>query len=149
MNGSPMNCPPPSTPLAKLAIGCRYALAAVFLAAAIGKLVDLADFESRLVFHSPLPQTAAILVARILPWLEWTIGWCLLTGFVFREARWMAIAILAAFTVYIAILPESADCGCTLFPMLETQPGKVWLLVRNIALLAIGTVSLWDAHKKT
>ena len=143
-----MNCPPPSTLLGKLAIGCRYLLAAVFLAAAIGKLVDLSDFESRLVFHSPLPQTAAILVARILPWLEWVVGWCLLTSFVLRETRWMALAILAAFTVYIAALPESADCGCTLFPMLEVQPGKVWLLMRNVGLLAIGFMSLKEPRTK-
>jgi uncharacterized membrane protein YphA (DoxX/SURF4 family) len=110
---------------------CRFAVAGLFLFAAITKIVDLAGFEERLLLRSPLPASAATAVARILPWLELTLAFCLLLGRAVREAAALAALLLAAFLVYTAFFATNADCGCLLFPITENAPPRSWLLVRD------------------
>src|SRR5437899_5727999 len=108
MNGANINCPS----LAKEAkhilpwVGAtaaplsRYLLGVVFLMAAVSKIINLHDFENRVLLHSPLPQALAKvmpsgaiplnfsiirIVVAVLPWLELTCGLFLLFGRAVRE----------------------------------------------------------------
>jgi hypothetical protein len=65
---------------------CRYLLAAAFLAAALGKIIDLRAFETHVALHANLPAIVEWPVIRILPWLELTCGFCLAVGYARREA---------------------------------------------------------------
>ena len=138
-----MSTPLPSTADRPARIGwivfvgvCRFAVGGLFLFAAITKIVDLAGFEDRLLTQSPLPIPVASAVARILPWLELTLAFCLLLGRATREAALLAALMLAAFLVYTAFFATTADCGCLLFPITESAPPRSWLLVRDVLALA-------------
>jgi uncharacterized membrane protein YphA (DoxX/SURF4 family) len=121
---------------------CRVAVGGLLLFAAITKIIDLASFETRLVLQSPLPTPVAIWIARILPWLELTLAFCLLLGRAVREAALVAALLLAAFLVYTGFFATTADCGCLLFPIVETAPPRMWLLVRDGLALAAAIVMM-------
>jgi putative oxidoreductase len=134
----PSTADPPAAVAWPIFVGiCRFAAGGLFLLAAVTKIVDLAGFEDRLLATSPLPGSVAVAVARILPWLELTLAFCLLLGRAVREAAALAALLLAAFLVYTAFFAKGADCGCLLFPITESAPPRSWLLVRDgLALVA-------------
>jgi putative oxidoreductase len=149
-----MSTPLPSTadgpaPIAWIVFagGCRVALGGLFLFAAITKIIDLAGFEDRLFMQSPLPIPFASAVARILPWLELTLAFCLLLGRAVREAALLAAILLAAFLIYTAFFATTADCGCLLFPITESAPPRSWLLVRDVLALAVAIVTAFSRHR--
>jgi putative oxidoreductase len=127
---------------------CRFALGGLFLFAAVTKIVDLAGFEDRLLVQSPLPVWAASAVARILPWLELTIAFCLLLNRAAREAAVLAAILLAAFLVYTGFFAQGGDCGCLLFPITAGAPPRHWLLARDGLALAAAIVTATAAPSR-
>jgi putative oxidoreductase len=118
---------------------CRYILAAVFLMAALSKILDLAAFSDRLVLHSGLPYKTAIVVAMILPWLELVCGLCLALGFAVREAATLLSALLVLFLAHSLLRYGEGDCGCFLFPSPTAfdVPGW-WPPLRDLLLFLCG-----------
>jgi uncharacterized membrane protein YphA (DoxX/SURF4 family) len=115
---------------------CCYLLAAVFLAAGVTKVTDLGAFRDRLELHSDLPLWLAR-PAYLVPWLELVIGWCLAVGHGRREAAFLAVVLLIAFTLINLFQKSPEDCGCLLLPesWRFAEQGR-WPLLRNLVLLA-------------
>jgi hypothetical protein len=103
----------------------------------VSKVTDLAGFRDHLTVHVGLAPWPAFAVAAFLPWLELTCGRCLVSGRATREAAVLTALLLSVFIVHGLIHPVESDCGCTLWPArLSPPPGPLWLLGRNLLLLA-------------
>lgn len=129
--------------LALLGGASRLVLAAVFLMAAITKIIDLPAFENQVVQHGGLSSTFAGVVVWILPWLELTCGVCLGLGYAHREAGLITAALLILFSVHRLITMEQPECGCFLFPPLRQITWTGWPLVRNLLLLLCNALVLF------
>ncbi len=117
--------------------GCRYLLAAVFLLAAVSKIIDLTGFINHLVLHSPLSVPVARVVGAFLPWLELSCAFCLLLNVFRQESALILIVLLILFIGYEFWLPADVTCGC--FAFSRTLPASSFVyrsLPRNLFLLA-------------
>ena len=145
MNGSPADGPssaplnerpPRSRWAALLDAVCRYLAAALFLMAAVTKITAPWEFSDQLTVHSGLPPWLSLSIATVLPWLELTCGFCLLSGWAIREAAVVGAALLLAFTLYLLMVRPETDCGCLLFP--GALPPRIHLpalIARNVLAL--------------
>ncbi len=129
--------------LRALHLVCRYALAAVFLIAALSKITDLAGFEDFLTLHTHLPYPIAWATAHYLPWLELTCGLCLALGYAVREAALLTGLLLALFLAFALTAPIETDCHCLVFPGGSSTFSLHRLLVRNALLLAASVFLAW------
>lgn len=115
---------------------CRFLLGTVFLLSSISKVTDLRGFEDRLILHSGLSESVAVMVAAFLPWLEATLAFCFLAGKAVREAAAVSASLLVAFVVYAIWQGDETSCRCFLLPdewqMVHRWP---WNLGRNLILL--------------
>ncbi len=140
MSGISRDFPSTEPPRAKrrwpaaLDLGCRCALAVVFLMAGVSKVTDLRGFEDQVILHTPLPIEVGLLVAHFLPWLELTCGACLALGRAVREAALLTGVLLLLFLVYGLLYRGDADCGCFLFPVLREVQAPWWLPARDLVL---------------
>ncbi len=156
MSGANINCPSPAKeashirPWANVAqVTIRYLLGAVFLMAAISKIVNLRDFENQVLLHSSLPQALSgipmslrVLRAAVffLPWLELTCGLCLVFGRAVRESA-VIISLLLSLFIVQGLVFRSDDCHCFFFPSVVPTLPWWWHPVRDGVLL-IGSVYL-------
>jgi uncharacterized membrane protein YphA (DoxX/SURF4 family) len=124
---------------------CRYVLGALFLAAALTKIPAPAGFEEHLRQSGYLSGRAAFWVARTLPWVELTCGFCLVLGAAVREAALTVALLLILFIAHSVLSQSQADCGCFLTPLPETGHAAWWLLLRNALLLLCSLRVAW--HK--
>ena len=115
----------------------RLALAAVFAAAALGKLADL-DGSRRTVERFGFSPRLARPAGLLLPLTELAIAFGLLFVDTARWAATAAVALLLAFSVAIGrvlVRGEAPDCNC--FGSLGSAPVGRGTLVRNGALIAV------------
>ncbi len=116
----------------------RIAIAAMFAAAAVHKLRDLASFTATVRNYRIGPAALSPLAAIALPKLELLIAVLLLVRPSTAFAPIGALALLALYSGAIAINlargRRDIDCGC-LGPG-HRQPLSEWLLVRNATLAA-------------
>ena len=118
--------------------------------AAVSKIINLHDFENRVLLHSPLPQALAKvmpsgaiplnfsiirIVVAILPWLELTCGLCLIFGRAVRESA-LIVALLLSLFIAQATIFRSDDCHCFFFPTLAPTFPWWWHPVRDTLLLS-------------
>jgi uncharacterized membrane protein YphA (DoxX/SURF4 family)/thiol-disulfide isomerase/thioredoxin len=123
-----------------IVLGLRVLLALVFVAAGIGKLLDL-EGSRRAAGDFGVPDRLAPLAGTLLPLAELATG----VALVFRpSARWGALAafvLLAAFIVGIAralARGEQPDCHC--FGQIHSEPAGPLTLARNGVLAAFAAV---------
>jgi uncharacterized membrane protein YphA (DoxX/SURF4 family)/thiol-disulfide isomerase/thioredoxin len=126
--------------MATAVLALRFLLAAVFVTAGVGKLLDLAG-SRRAMADFGVPERAARVVGLLLPLAEIVIG----LGLVFRpSARVAAVAaalVLAAFILGIARAlsrGEQPDCHC--FGQIHSAPAGPSTLIRNGLLAAAAIV---------
>ena len=127
----------------------RVAMAALFLFAAITKLVDPSSFAQQIANYqlTPWPATAGLSV--FLPALELCVGISLLLGRWEGGALvWMAIllTIFSGALLSATIRGLSIDCGC--FGRSIENTGTVWPLIRNMALLVVTGLLWFSRYKK-
>jgi len=121
---------------------CRLALAAVFLAAAFGKLRDPYGFAVNLFAYRLLPATWAAPAAVVLPAIESIAALALITGLFWRGAALICATLML---VFIAALAQAIlrgidiDCGC--FGE-GSSPVSFWLIARNYLLLLCALLPL-------
>lgn len=126
----------------------RTLVAALFLFAAITKLIDPSLFAQQIVNYQLTPWPVSAGLALFLPALELCVGICLLVG------RWESGALVWT-TILLAIFSGalitaiarglSIDCGC--FGRSVENTGTIWPLVRNLGLVAV-TGFLWFSRAK-
>src|SRR5205823_6185028 len=135
---------------AMLAVVSRYLLGVVFLMAAVSKIINLYDFENRVLLHSPLPQALAKVISSgniplsfslvricvlILPWLELTCGLCLILGRAVRESA-LIIALLLGLFIAQALIFQSDECHCFFFPSFAPAFPWWWHPLRDALMLS-------------
>ena len=94
----------------------RLGLAAMFLYAAYTKLkVSYLLFAMSIEAYQVLPPEAALVVARVVPWLELAVGLWLLVGWRIPHAALTSALILAGFFGLMTVTYArglAIDCGC-------------------------------------
>ena len=125
----------------------RFALAAVFAAAALAKLRDVRGSRESLVDFG-VPAALTGVSALLLPLAELA---CVVA--ILRD-RWAVrgaigvVSLLAVFTAGIAVsLARGRAPNCHCFGQLSSSPVSWRTLVRNLALLALAGVVAWKAEQ--
>jgi uncharacterized membrane protein YphA (DoxX/SURF4 family)/thiol-disulfide isomerase/thioredoxin len=121
-------------------LGLRVVLAAVFLTAGVGKLLDM-EGSRRALRDFRVPGRAVPATALLLPLAEIAAGLAL----IFRpSARWGALAALILVAAFIAGIVfalargEEPDCHC--FGQIHSAPAGRLTLARNAVLVAFAAV---------
>ncbi|HEY3173429.1 MAG TPA: MauE/DoxX family redox-associated membrane protein [Thermoanaerobaculia bacterium] len=93
----------------------QIALGAVFVAAAIPKILDPPAFAHMIYNYRLLPGGLINGLALVMPWIELCVGLALVLGVWKREAALVAGALLVVFLVAIGwnlVRGHAIDCGC-------------------------------------
>jgi putative oxidoreductase len=126
----------------------RVAIAALFLFAAITKLVDPSSFAEQIANYQLTPWPATAVLSVFLPALELCVGISLLLGRWESGALvWVAIllTIFSGALLSAIVRGLSIDCGC--FGRSIENTGTLWPLIRNLVLLVV-TGFLWFSRGK-
>lgn len=122
----------------RVALLCRLLLAAVFLVAAVPKILAPHEFALAVFRYQLVPYPLVNLMGIYLPWLEFVAGLAILTPRFREAAAAILLGLLAIFTTAITInLVRGIDvsCGCfTVDP--DAGPLNWWEVVRDVALMA-------------
>jgi uncharacterized membrane protein YphA (DoxX/SURF4 family) len=118
------------------AITCRFAIAFVFLIAAIPKLVERREFERTVANYSLLPSQLVPAAATWLPRLELACALLLLLGIATALVAAVTALLLATFAVAVAVnLVRGREMSCGCFS--TVAPRSIgWSLVVGDLLLA-------------
>jgi uncharacterized membrane protein YphA (DoxX/SURF4 family) len=134
---------------ARVALGLRLLLGAVFIYAAYSKLrQSWLLFALSIDSYQLLPEWAVYAVARTLPWLELALGVLLMAGIWLRYLAAVTAGILGLFfTVMVVSYFRGAgiDCGC--FGVGEALSART--LVRDGVLLAAALTLVLLARTRT
>lgn len=125
---------------------CRIAIAGIFLAAGIPKILDPHGFAVAVYRYQMLPPFAVNLVAIYLPWLEVLAAFAILWPKTARGSAGILVLLLAVFTVAIAAnLVRGIDISCGCFSVAEGSARIGWEeVVRDLAFLALAIIAALD-----
>lgn len=129
----------------------RIAVAGVFIAAAVPKILDPAAFALATYRYRILPGAGVNAVAILLPWLELTTGVALLVGRarLRAAAAWLLVAMTTVFTIAISLnLVRGIETSCGCFSTrADAAVSDGWNLLRNAALIWLGLAAWLDAMR--
>ncbi|HJL02830.1 MAG TPA: MauE/DoxX family redox-associated membrane protein [Polyangiaceae bacterium LLY-WYZ-15_(1-7)] len=120
-----------------------WIVAAVFLWAAVPKLMDPARFAVDIANYRLVPEAWVGWAALAVPPLELVAALALLTGFARRGAALVAAGMLAFFAVAIGqavVRGIDIDCGC--FGSAAEARATWWSVARNVGLIACCVLAL-------
>ena len=125
----------------------RVAVAAVFLAAAITKIVDPAAFVASIQTYRLIPDGAAAIFAVWLPWLELSAALAIFPRRQRSGASWLLLALTVVFLIALSqawLRGLDISCGC--FGSTATVRGAAYLgfLFRDGLLAAAIAFLLWQ-----
>ena len=127
----------------------RWALAAIFVAAALPKILAPAEFATIIAGYAILPLILINAVALILPWLELVVAILLLCRLWPLASFFLANTMLAAFLVALVsayLRGLDIDCGCFSTTVTLT-PNMQWYMIRDVFFLVLGLAAAWlDNH---
>jgi len=115
----------------------RLLVSTSFLLSGIAKALDPFAFAATLLQAPLFPQSIAVLMAFLLPWLEILPAIALWIPSLAREARALLLMLLAVFSAYLSLLWAAGlkiPCGCFGGLLPETSPALS--IVRNVLLSA-------------
>src|SRR6185503_3933045 len=98
-----------------LTIRVQIALGAIFVVAALPKIIDPPSFAHMVYNYRILPAGLINIAAIVMPWLEILCGLALILGVWTKPARSIIAALLAVFMIAITInlmRGNAIDCGC-------------------------------------
>lgn len=117
----------------------RLILSAAFILAALPKIQDPAAFAASVEGYRVVTGNLTIWIALVLPWLELVTGF----GLLIPQIRRGSILIIALLLIVFTVLHASAwargldiNCGCFSPHDSEKAPDYLWLILRNLGLLA-------------
>ena len=117
-------------------LGIRLILGTILILAAVGKIPEQARFVDIVTQYGLLPWSLARAYGSILPWLELTLGICLVLGFLTRLAAGTSILMIISFIVANGTAVYSRDvmeCGC--FGLLYEGTGYLTFIKTSDALV--------------
>ena len=112
----------------------RIIIGGVFIWAGITKIVNPIGFIKDIQNYKLFPLNISLIIAIILPWVEFLCGICLLLGIRIKSSSFLTSFILALFIVIILITMIrgiNIKCGC--FGAHSGQVGWT-LLIQDIVL---------------
>ena len=126
-----------------LTVRVQIALGAIFIVAALPKIVDPPSFAHMIYNYRIVPGWAVNPLALTLPWIELLAGLALILGIFRRAAASIVGAMLIVFIVGIGInlgRGNAIDCGCfEQNPEPKTNAQLIrdmqWVLIRDIGML--------------
>lgn len=113
-------------------------LGAVFVVAGASKLVAHESWLAQAAGLGVAPR-----IARLVPVAEIVLGGLLVSGWGSPASIWLALAVLAAFTVVLVVnLARGRRPACACFGAWSASPIGWGHVARNLAFVAIGIVAL-------
>jgi len=129
-----------------IAILLRLAFGLLFLWTGIAKILDSSGFFRNVLDYHIVPIEAAQIATVLLPWTEFVLGVCLISG-TMRLGAWLTASLLL--TIFIAaqisVLARGlhVDCGCHITS--HPDPVSYWTVLRTSLMLCLTSVGL--AHE--
>ena len=126
----------------------RVVVGAVFIYAAISKILNPSAFANDIDNYRMLPYLLVSLMAIVLPWLELLCGFLLVFGKWLRGSSFIIIAMNILFIIAIgSAIARGLDitCGCFSADGEGTKVG-VSRLVQDILLLGAAGVIYWHTE---
>jgi uncharacterized membrane protein YphA (DoxX/SURF4 family) len=127
--------------VASILLTLRFLVAGLFLRAGASKLADRADFQLAVTNYQIVPAPLVKTAAAAVPAAEVIAGCLLLLGVATSIAGWFLAALLAGFSVVIAVNLSRGrvfDCGCG-----GTAPRNIsWQHVASNLLLAASAAAV-------
>jgi putative oxidoreductase len=111
--------------------------------ASLDKLGNSSQFSESVGNYRILPSALVPLAAVVVPWFEFFTGLCLAFGFLPKGSALIFCVLMAGYAVSIgSALVRGIDlnCGCFNMDWKETETG--WTVLRDLLLLALGTIVL-------
>jgi uncharacterized membrane protein YphA (DoxX/SURF4 family) len=122
-----------------LIICCRVILSAVFIYAAIGKIIHPKEFADSVAAFRILPIVAVNIFAIVLPWVELLAGLFLLSGLLVRSSALLLIVLNVAFMVAVgSAIARGLDIECGCFTLSKAHDKVGWAIIaRDIIFLML------------
>ena len=96
-------------------VGCRLILGIVFIYASFDKIVNPKDFSDTIDLYKATPISINNLIALIIPWVEFLIGFGLILNRSIKGSIILSISLLILFIVLLSqayLRGFTLDCGC-------------------------------------
>jgi uncharacterized membrane protein YphA (DoxX/SURF4 family) len=134
-----------------LTIRVQIALGAIFIAAALPKIIDPPSFAHMIYNYRIVPGSLVNLSALVMPWVEVLAGLALILGIWLRPARWIITLLLLTFMIAITInlaRGNAIDCGCfdvsAADKSYEERIRDMWIvLIRDAGMLVMVAQLAW------
>ena len=125
---------------------CYLAVAGVYLAAGVPKILDLEQFALDIYRYQILPSSLINITAILLPFIEVVAAVTLLLIPRYRDAAaFVLTGLTAVFTLAIvSAMVRGLDISCGCFS--TESPITWWKIAENIGLLVIGALSFLGAR---
>jgi hypothetical protein len=134
----------------------QIALGAIFVAAALPKIVDPPSFAQMIYNYRIVPGFALNATALVMPWAELLAGVALILGVWRRSAAAILGAMLVVFIIAIGInlgRGHAVNCGC--FDVSGATKDRAallsemrWVVVRDIGMLLMVGQILWASRRE-
>jgi hypothetical protein len=128
-----------------LTVRVQIGLGAIFVVAALPKVVDPPSFAHMIYNYRLVPGAAVNALALVMPWVEILVGLALILGVWPREAAALAGLLLLVFIAAIGfnlVRGHAVDCGC--FDVHSAGKSREellsemrWVLIRDAAMLLL------------
>jgi Methylamine utilisation protein MauE len=123
----------------------QFVLAAVFVVAGFGKIVDPPGFAHEIHNYALVPAIAVNAMALVLPWIEVVSGLALFIGIARRSSARILGLLLVVFMIALSInliRGRPVDCGCfgtskTEHTQAERLRDMKWAIARDAGLLLL------------
>ena len=116
---------------------CRFLLAAIFIYAAVGKIIRPSEFADSVAGFRILPISLVNIFAIALPWIEVVCGLSLITGVLLRSGGLMLAGLNVVFIAAAASAMArglNIECGC--FTLSRAHDTVGWsLIARDLGFL--------------
>jgi len=128
-----------------LTVRVSIALGAIFVAAALPKVVDPPSFAHMIYNYRLIPAPFLNLMALLMPWIEMLAGVALILGIWRRTAALLVGALLSVFIVAIGInigRDNAVNCGCFDLKSADKSQEELmgemkFVVVRDVAMLVM------------
>ena len=133
-----------------LTVRVQIALGAIFIIAALPKIVDPPSFAHMIYNYKILPGALVNISALMMPWIELLCGVALVIGVWKRSSAAIITAMLVVFIIAISInlaRGNAIDCGCFGGGPPKSAEERLYdmkvVIVRDIAMLIMCAQLFW------